>query len=67
MISESPVKKILLFVDGSEECITAAQYGIALARASGAELKAIYVVNVSVLKELVKARIFVQIEEMDYE
>ena len=62
-----PVRKILLFVDGSEECIAAAQYGIVLAKSSGAELFALYVVNVSILKELTKARIFVKIEEMDYE
>ena len=62
-----PVRKILLYVDGSEECIAAAQYGIALAKSSGAELLALYVVNVSLLKELTKARIFVKIEEMDYE
>ncbi len=67
MLGDGPVRKILLHVDGSEECITAAQYGIALSKATGAELRAIYVVNVSLLKELTKARIFVKIEEMDYE
>jgi len=67
MSPDGPVRKILLYVDGSEECIAAAQYGIAMAKNSGAELLALYVVNVSLLKELVKARIFVKIEEMDYE
>jgi nucleotide-binding universal stress UspA family protein len=67
MLSEEPIKKILLYVDGSEECITAAQYGIVLAKNTKAELTALYVVNVSLLEELVKARIFVKIEEMDYE
>jgi nucleotide-binding universal stress UspA family protein len=62
-----PVRKILLYVDGSEECVAAAQYGIALAKSGGAEVMALYVVNVSLLKELTKARIFVKIEEMDYE
>ena len=64
---EGPVKKILLFVDGSEGCIAAAQYAITLSKTMGAELWALYVVNVSLLKELVKAKIFVRIEEMDYE
>ena len=64
---EGPVKKILLFVDGSEGCIAAAQYAIILSKTMGAELWALYVVNVSLLKELVKAKIFVRIEEMDYE
>lgn len=67
MIPNVPIKKILLYVDGSEECITAAQYGVALAKSTGAELMGIYVLNVSLLEELVKARIFVKIEEMDYE
>lgn len=62
-----PIQRILLYVDGSEECITAAQYGIALAKATGAALHAIYVVNISMLQELTKAKIFVQIEQMDYE
>jgi nucleotide-binding universal stress UspA family protein len=67
MLQDGPIKKILLYVDGSEECITAAQYGIVLAKGTGAELMALYVVNVSLLEELVKAKIFVKIEEMDYE
>ena len=67
MTTVEPVKKILLYVDGSEECIAAAQYGIALAKRTGAELNAVYIVNVSMLQELTKARIFVKIEEMDYE
>lgn len=67
MISGSPIRKILLHVDGSEECITAAQYSIALAKKTGAELLAFYVVNISLLEELVKARIFIKIEEMDYQ
>lgn len=67
MNPDSPIQRIMLYVDGSEECITAAQYGIALARKTGAELKAVYVVNVSLLEELVKARIFIKMEEMDYQ
>lgn len=67
MLPEGPVKKILIYVDGSEGCITAAQYGIALAKRTGAEILALYVVNVQLLGELVKARIFVKVEEMDYE
>ena len=66
MLANGPIRKILLYVDGSEECITASQYGIALAKKTGAELIALYVVNISLLEELVKARIFVKIEEMDY-
>lgn len=67
MNTNGPIQKILLYVDGSEECIAAAQYGIMLARRTGAELKALYVVNISLLEELVKARIFIKVEEMDYQ
>lgn len=66
-MTQGPVRKILLFVDGSEECITAAQYAVVLARKLGAELAALYVVNISVLNELFKARIFIKMEQMDYE
>ncbi|MBN1781548.1 universal stress protein [bacterium] len=67
MTGQEPIKRILLYVDGSEACITAAQYGIALSKSMNAELIALYVVNISLLQELTKARIFVKIEEMDYE
>jgi len=66
MLPEKSIRRILIYVDGSEKCITAAQYGIALAKKTDAELTALYVVNISLLEELVKARIFVKIEEMDY-
>jgi nucleotide-binding universal stress UspA family protein len=67
MYSESPIRKILLYVDASEACIAAAQYAIALAKYTQAELKTLYVVNVSLLDELVQARIFVKMEGMDYQ
>ena len=67
MLPEGPIKKILVFVDGSEGCVMAAQYGITLAKKMDAELMALFVVNVQLLEELVKARIFVKVEEMDYE
>ena len=67
MSTIGPVKHILLYVDGSDECITAAQYAIALSKQTGAKITALYVVNMSLLEELVKARIFIKIEEMDYQ
>jgi nucleotide-binding universal stress UspA family protein len=63
----NPMQKILLYVDGSESSITAAQMAIAMAKSYGALLKVIYVVNENLLNELLKARIFVQVEKMDYE
>ncbi len=67
MSSQGPIEKILLYVDGTEECISAGQYAIALAHRLNAELVAVYCVNISLLEELTKARIFVKIEEMDYQ
>ena len=67
MSINGPVKHILLYVDGSEECVTAAQYAIGLAKQTGAKITALYVVNVSLLEDLVKARILIKIEEMDYQ
>ena len=67
MLPEGPINKVLVFIDGSEGCVTASQYSIALSRKTGAEVIALYVVNVHLLEELVKARIFVKIEELDYE
>ena len=63
----NPLRKILLYIDGSESAITAAQFAIVIAKNYGSELKAIYVVNADLLDELLKAKIFVQMEKMDYE
>ncbi len=63
----NPINKILLYIDGSESSITAAQMAIAMAKAMGTQLKAIYVVNENLLGELLKAKIFVEVEKMDYE
>jgi nucleotide-binding universal stress UspA family protein len=63
----NPLKKILLYIDGSESAITAAQLAIAIAKSYGCLLRAIYVVNENLLNELLKARVFVQMEKMDYE
>lgn len=63
----NPINKILLYIDGSESSITAAQMAIAIAKSNGAYLKVIYVVNENLLNELLKAKIFVQVEKMDYE
>lgn len=58
---------VLVYIDGSDTCITAAQYAIFLARSLGKALTAIYVVDTKVLGDLVKARIFVRTEAADYE
>jgi len=58
---------ILVYIDGSDTCITAAQYAIFLSKCVGRPLAAVYVVDTKVLADLVKARIFVKEEAFDYE
>ncbi len=47
--------------------MTAAQYAICLASGTGAELIALYVVNTRAVEDLLKARIFFQDEQMEYQ
>jgi len=63
----STPKKILVYVDGTEPSITAAQYAICLASFYRADLIALYVVNTKAMEDLLKARIFLQDEQMEYE
>ena len=62
----SPINKILVYIDGSEASISAAMYSIALAKTMNASLTALYVVNTRALNDLVKARIFLKEEEAEY-
>ncbi len=62
-----PIQNIMVYIDGTEGSITAAQYALCLARSTGASLKAFYVINTKALNELVKARIFLREEQMNYE
>lgn len=64
---DSPIKRILVYVDGSEQSITAAQYAICLAKYLNAELSALYVVNTRALSELLNARIFLKSEQEEYQ
>ena len=63
---EGPIRRILVYIDGTEEAITAAQYAICLAKKTGASLHALYVINTRALNDLVKARIFLDSEEEEY-
>ena len=58
--------KILVYIDGTEQSITAAQYAICLASDSGAELLALYVINTRAMDDLLKAQIFLQNEQVEY-
>lgn len=62
-----PVQNVLAYVDGTEESITAAQYAILLAKATGARLSALYVINTRALSDLVKTRIFLREEQEEYQ
>jgi nucleotide-binding universal stress UspA family protein len=62
----SPIKKILVYIDGTEQSITAAQYAICLSKATGAALTGFYVINTRALNDLVKTRIFFKQEEEEY-
>jgi nucleotide-binding universal stress UspA family protein len=63
----NPIKKIMVYIDGTEQSVTAAQYAICLASSCGAELMACYVVNTRAMEELLKAKIFLQDEQVEYE
>lgn len=61
-----PIGRIMVYVDGSEESITAAEFSIALSLSTGAELTAAFIVNTRALAELRKARIFLESEAQEY-
>ncbi len=63
---DGPIRRILVYVDGTEQSIAAVQYGICLCRSTGAQMNAIYVVNTRALSDLVRARIFLKEEEHEY-
>ena len=61
------IKRIMVYVDGTEQSITAAQYAIILSKITGARLTALYVINTRALQDLVKTHIFLKDEEMEYQ
>jgi nucleotide-binding universal stress UspA family protein len=62
-----PIGKILVYIDGTEASITAAQYAICLSRSTGANLIALYVINTRALNELLRSRIFLKDEQDEYQ
>jgi len=62
-----PVERILVYIDGTEESLTAAQYAILLSRSSGAALYGTFIVNTHALNDLLKSHIFVESEQMEYQ
>ena len=62
----SPFKKILVYIDGTEASMTAMQLAIHLAKFTAAELTAFYVINTRAMEDLVRARIFIHEEKLEY-
>lgn len=63
---DSPITRMLVYLDGSDESVVAMTYAIVLAKRLGAGLTALYVINTSALQELVEASIFLKSEEEEY-
>jgi nucleotide-binding universal stress UspA family protein len=63
---KSPISRILVYIDGSDESMSAAQYAIMLAASNSASLRALYVVNTRALTDLLKSRIFIEAEQEEY-
>ena len=66
-MDSNPFRKILVHLDGSEGSIAATQLAICLSRHHDAELTALYVVNTRAINDLLKAHIFIESEEEDYQ
>lgn len=62
-----PIKRILVYIDGTEESQTAAQYAILLSKAVGAKLFGTFIVNTHALNDLLKSHIFIESEQMEYQ
>ena len=63
----STPRKIMVYVDGTEQSVTAAQYAICLASFYNADLTALYVINTRAMEDLLRARIFLKEEQVEYE
>ncbi len=61
------IRNILVSVSASLDSLLAAKYAIYLAKITGAKLFAVYVIDKKVLGELLKSRIFVEVEARAYE
>jgi nucleotide-binding universal stress UspA family protein len=59
--------KLLVYLDGSEDSVSAAMAAIVLSKQLQCHLTAMYVVNTKALQDLVKARIFLDIEQQEYQ
>ncbi len=62
-----PINKIMVYIDGTEESVTAAMYAICLASFTGADLIAHSVINTRAMEDLLRASIFLKDEQVEYE
>lgn len=62
----APIQRMMVYIDGTEESLTAIEFAVLLAKSNGADLSACYVVNTRALGELVRTRIFLESEEQEY-
>lgn len=60
-------ENILVYIDSSESALAAAMHAVMLAKELGSRLTALYVVDTKSVSDLVKARIFVDVEKELYE
>ena len=60
------ISRIMVYIDGTEESVTAAEFAVCLASTTGASLTALYVINTRALQDLLRARIFIESEEREY-
>lgn len=65
-MNKVPFSRVLIYLDGSEGSISALMYAIMLAKSTGTELHAVYVVNTKALGDLVKSKIFISEERSEY-
>jgi nucleotide-binding universal stress UspA family protein len=61
------LRTIVVSIAGSPGSLVTAKYAIALAKLLSVKLVALYVVNIKVLQDLLKSRIFVDVEARVYE
>lgn len=60
-------ERIVLAVDGSDAAIRAGKMAVMMAKNSGAQLYALYVVDTATIKELLLSKIFIDEESKEYE
>lgn len=60
-------ENILVYIDSSESALAAAMHAVLLAKELGSRLTGLYVVDTKSVSDLVKARIFVDVERELYE